>query len=125
MKKHSSLSAREIVLAFVVLLGVILVFAFFDFLAHLVSEEYAVPDYYFRNKILFGTALAFITWFFVRHWRPVLKAMALSVVVAFLLQVRYFLEGYSLDFVILFLFVHGAILFLVSWLFFRLLRDKI
>lgn len=43
------------ILILAILFVVVLVFTFFDYLVHNLSENYAVPSYYFRNKIIFFT----------------------------------------------------------------------
>lgn len=107
----------SIVLAVVI---VILIFTFFDYLIHQLSEEYAVPSYYFKNKIIYGTIIGLIAYYFVRNKKLLVKSLFFSAVVSVLLQARYFLEGYSLEFVIEFLFIHFAILVLTSFVVFYL-----
>lgn len=107
-------------LSFFIVLGIILIFALVDYFFHQLSEEYSVPPYYFPNKIMYGTIIGFITyWLFIPMKNPWLKSLIFSAIIAILLQIRYFLEGYPLDFVVLFLFIHFAILWLVSWVTFK------
>jgi hypothetical protein len=109
---------------FFIILGIILLFTFFDYLVHLISHEYSVPTRYFPNKILYGTIFAFISYLFVKNKKPLVKSLIISLITVILLQIRYFLEGYSLYFVILFLFIHFIILFITSFLTFKLLSTK-
>lgn len=124
-KKRKSFNYQQIILALIAVIIIIAIFGFFDFLAHSTSEKYNVPDYYFRNKIIYGTLIGFITWFFIKNKPIIEKALIFSAVVSILLQIRYYLEGYALSFVILFLFIHFIILTIVSSMIFWLLRKNI
>ena len=122
MKKGESVKARTNYLKiFIVVLGIILIFTAIDYLTHLTSAEYAVPSYYFRNKIIYGTIIGFIAYLILRKQKPLKKSLIFSASVAVLLQIRYALEGYALEFVILFLIFHFVMLFPLSWLAFRYL----
>ena len=127
MKKHFNKSAlfRKLALAVLVVFAVILAFAFIDFLIHSLSEEYAVPSYYFRNKIIFGTIIGLITYYIIRKTPLLAKALLFSAIVSVLLQIRYFLEGYPIKFVVEFLFIHFAILLPLSLLVFYLFRKRL
>jgi hypothetical protein len=114
---------KGIVKVILVVLVIIIVFTFIDYLFHLISEEYSVPSYYYKNKVIYGTVIGLITYFFIRNKNLLKKALIFSGVVAVLLQIRYYLEGYALDFVVLFLFVHFAILLIISYFMFKVL-DK-
>lgn len=113
---------KSYILAFFVILGIILLFAGIDFLAHKLSHEYDVPSYYFRNKIIYGTIIAFIAYLFLKNKKPFMKALGVSAITCVLLQIRYYLEGYPLDFVVLFLFIHFVILLSISWLAFKFIK---
>ena len=115
----SKAKIKELVLIFVVIFAIILLFVFVDFLLHSLSEEYAVPPRYFPNKIIYGTIYGFFIFLLVRKKNPFIKSLLFSLTVDFLLQTRYFLEGYPFDFVFLFLILHFFILFPVSWIFFK------
>ena len=99
---------------------VILIFTLVDVVVHSLSEEYSVPDYYFRNKIIFGTIIGFATYLIVKKKKLLIKSLIFSIVISFLLQTRYFLEGYSLKFVIEFLFFHFLMLLPVSLICFKI-----
>ena len=110
---------------FFFIFSIILIFAGIDFLFHTLSPEYSVPQRYFPNKILYGTIIGFIAYLFIHKIRSnYTKAVILSTIVAVLLQIRYFLEGYALDFVILFLIIHFFILFVLSYLSFSRIKQK-
>ncbi len=115
---------KNLFLIFLIIFVIILLFAFVDFLFHSLSEEYAVPPRYFPNKILYGTIYGFIIFLLVRKQSPFTKSLLFSLIVDISLQTRYFLEGYPLDFVFLFLILHFLILFPISWVFFKLIKDK-
>lgn len=111
-----------------IILAIIFVMAVFytlDYFSHALSEEYAVPSYYFKNKIIYGLLFMFVTYFFVRKSSPIKKSIWISTITAILLQANYFFQGYPLDFVILFLFLHWIMIFLPSLLAFYLLKDKL
>ena len=104
---------------FLFILAIVLIFAFIDYVVHSLSEEYAVPSYYFTNKIIFGTLIGFGAYIFIQKTKPEIRALIFSAIVAILLQVRYFLEGYSKEFVLEFLAYHFLMLLPVSWIFFK------
>ena len=108
----------------VLILIIILIFTLIDIFVHSLSEEYAVPDYYYRNKIIFGTLIGFITYFFVKKKKLLTKSLIFSAVVSILLQIRYFLEGYSKLFVFEFLVLHFLMLFPVSLIIFKTLENR-
>lgn len=117
--------AKKIILSILLVLLIILLFALVDYFLHQLSEEYSVPDRYFTNKVIYGTIIGLIAfWLTVKMKKIWLKSLIFSGLVAVLLQIRYFLEGYPLDFVILFLFIHFAILWLISFLSFKFFRKN-
>jgi hypothetical protein len=117
--KSKPISYERMSVALVLMLEIILVFTFFDYLAHSISPDYAVPSWYFVNKIIYGTIIAFITYLFIKN-KPILpKSLILSAVTTVLLQIGYLVRGYPLSFVLLFLVIHFIILFVVSWVAFR------
>lgn len=120
-KKHNSFFEEYTKIIFTIIL-IILIFTFFDFLIHQLSEQYSVPSYYFRNKIIFGTFIGIAAYLLLRNKKLIGKSIGFSAIIAILLQTRYFIEGYSLKFVIVFLFIHFFVLLIVSYLVFRLLK---
>ena len=124
-KKEIKLERKKYISIFLVIFLIILIFTFIDFLIHSLKEGWSVPDYYFRNKIIFGSIIGLITYFFVKNKRLLIKSLIFSVVVSILLQIRYFLEGYSIKFVIEFLAIHFIILFVVSLIIFKFLEKLI
>ena len=109
-------------LIFSVILFIILLFTLVDYFIHLLSEEYSIPPYYFRNKIIFGTIIGLIIHFFIKKQKPLVKSLIFSAMISILLQIRYFLEGYSRTFVFEFLFFHFLILLPISFIVFILLK---
>lgn len=112
---------KKIIITFLIILGIILVFTFFDYLVHSM-QEYAVPSYYFRNKIISGAIIGFIAYLIFRKQRQFTKVLLFSAIISILLQIRYALTGFSLSFVIDFLFIHFAILFVISLIAFKFLN---
>lgn len=110
--------------AFVLVLLAVLLFTFIDFLFHLISEEYAVPGWYFRNKIIFETLYVCLAYWLFRKLNPALSSFLTAIITATLLQARYYFLGFDLEFVILFWGIHALILWPVLWLFFAY-KDKI
>ncbi len=122
MKHKQNLKRIGIIL--LVILAIILIFTFIDYFFHQLSETYAVPERYFTNKVIFGTIIGFITYLLTQKMKPWMQTVIFSVTVSTLLQTRYYLEGYALDFVLLFLGIHGGILLVISYWPFAWLKHK-
>jgi hypothetical protein len=69
---------------------------------------------------------AFFIYLILRKWKIALslKSFVFSALIAGILQARYYYEGYPLDFVIEFLFFHFFILWVVSYIVFRVLKKE-
>lgn len=94
------------------LLTVILLFTVGDYFVHSLEEYWSVPPHYFWNKVPAAYLLAIIGLFLSTKIRNIwLKTTIVGGFTAVLLQGKYFIQGYPLDFVILFLFIHFAILY--------------
>lgn len=119
MKKQNDLNFKRLLVVFIVVFLAIVIFTLFDYLIHSISDGFSVPDRYFRNKIIYGTLIGFVAYFFIRKFNPINKALIFSAAVAILLQIRYLLEGYSIKFVLLFLGIHFIVLSIVSWVAFE------
>lgn len=100
--------------ALILVTAIILVFTLLDFLAHDLSESFAVPEYYFRNKIIFGIIYGFAIYMLTEKMKPLKRALTFSGIIAILLQVRYYFEGYAKWFVFLFLGLHFLMLLVSS-----------
>ena len=119
------LNFRNLILILLFVFVIISIFSLVDYFAHSLSEKYSVPSWYFRNKIIFGTMIGFIAYLWVRKKGLFTRSFVFSLLISVLLQTRYFLEGYPLDFVILFLFIHFIILLPVSLIIFKLAGNLI
>lgn len=117
LTSKNELSIRKLGHLILTIIIIILIFAFFDYLIHSLSEEYSVPNHYFKNKIIFGTAWGILVYFLLSKWKTStsVKSLFFSILISIILQIRYFYEGYSLDFLIEFLFIHFGILWIVSY----------
>ncbi len=128
MRKEDRLDFGRGVYIIISVLLIILVFAGIDYFVHSLNEaDWGVPGYYFTNKIIYGIIWGLVAYFLIRRWKAVKKIRSLifSVVVAAILQIRYAYEGYSMSFVLLFLVLHFLILWPVSYLIFRFMKERI
>ena len=108
----------------ILLLIVILLFTIADYFIHGLGNTWGVPDYYFKNKIPFGFLWGIVGLLLAGKFQSIwAKALMVSGVIAITLQLRYFLEGYALGFVLLFLLFHFVILYFLSVGMFKIL-DK-
>lgn len=96
-----------------VYLGLLIVaFAGIDYFIHALRPEWAVPEYYFRNKLIFGWLWSLVAWLLAERFSGLwTKSLIFSALVAVVLQARYYWEGYPLDFVLIFLAIHWLIIF--------------
>jgi len=115
---------KEYIIFFFISFIIISILTIIDYFIHSLSPDYAVPSYYFRNKVIFGAIIGFIVLIFAQKLSINKKSAVFSAVVSLLLQVRYFLEGYPKKFVLEFLFIHFLILLPVSWIIFKLISIK-
>ncbi len=113
--KKEQFGFKQGFVALVFILELILVFTFFDYIIHTISPDYAVPSYYFSNKIIYGTAIGFITYLFVRKRPVAAKSAIIAGATSILLQIRYAITGYPLSFVLLFLVIHFALLYVITY----------
>ena len=104
---------RSIVQQAILILSVICIGTVGDWFAHDASPLFAVPEYYFPHKILYGSLIALLALWAYRHFVPSDRWLAFCVTLttAILIQVRYFLQGYDLTFVLLFAGVHFIVWF--------------
>jgi hypothetical protein len=94
-----------------------------DWIVHQMSPAFAVPDWYFPHKILYGTLIGFAAVLVVGRYtkRYRWQAFWMALIVAVLLQIRYLLLGYPPSFVYFFLGVHFVVFFLCALVLFRYL----
>lgn len=102
-----------------ILLIVILLFTIIDHAIHGLQNSWGVPDYYFKDKIPAGFFWGIVGLFLAKKFRSIwLKSLVLASVIVVTLQGRYFIEGYALDFILIFLLFHFLILlFLLAGMF--------
>lgn len=105
---YSVSMTNKIIGTFLFVFLVVLIGTGIDFLVHNIRAEYAVPNYYFPDKIIFGTLLgAAIYWLVSRKIESrFFSALVFGALLSSILQIRYFIEGYPLSFVLVFLGVH-------------------
>lgn len=102
------------------LILLILLFAVVDYIFHSLSEKWAVPEYYFKNKIIYGFLWSIpALWVSLKFKKVLLKSLAFSSIISIILQLRYYIEGYPLDFVLIFLVIHFVILYILSLIMFK------
>ena len=96
------------------MLIVVLVATTIDYVVHSLSESFYVSFDYFTNKVFFATIWGIVGVFVFRNYikNPTKLAIATSAFIAVVLQTKYFLQGYPLFFVFLFMFLH-FLMFLV------------
>lgn len=118
---------RSIVEQVILVLAVISIGTVFDWFAHGVSPRFAVPEYYFPHKILYGTIIGLLALWAYRRFLTSDRwlAFAVTLTVAILIQVRYYLQGYDLTFVLLFAGVHFVVWFVPAVLLFPIFRKAI
>jgi len=100
----------------IVLLGTII-----DYAVHSSSQRFFVLLEYYPNKIIFGTFWGFVSFKILRRWikTPMALAVSMCAFVSIVLQTKYFLQGYAVDFVILFMFLHFGMFILPAVPIFR------
>ena len=96
------------------MLIVVLVATTIDYIVHSLNESFYVSFDYFTNKVIFATVWGIVGLFIFRNYikNPTKLAIATSAFIAVVLQTKYFLQGYPLFFVFLFMFLH-FLMFLV------------
>lgn len=109
------LTFKEVLLRFVFLLGAVLVFTFFDWIVHSSWSYLEVPGFYFMNKIIYGTLIAFLASLAFRKPSIPKQAAIITLVTVGLLQVRYILYGYTLLFHVIIVAEHLFFMFFSTW----------
>ena len=96
-----------------------------DWVVHHANAEFYVPFLYYRNKIIFGTILGFAVLKIVSRWTTNYRWQAfwMSLIVAILLQTKYFILGYELFFVFLFIPIHFLVFLIPSSVIFKKFRS--
>jgi hypothetical protein len=110
-----SLKLKKSIFIGIVLLILILLFTIVDHFLHGLDNAWSVPDFYFKDKIPFGFLWGIVGMLFARKIKNLwCKAVIFSGIIAVTLQFRYFIEGYALSFVLLFLMIHFIVLYFLS-----------
>ena len=107
-----------------IMLLVLCIGTIFDWFAHQASPSFGVPSSYFRNKILFGTIIGFVALEILRKFVRSDRWLAFgsTLTIAILLQTRYYMEGYDLNFVFLFMGIHFVVFFLPALVLFHFFK---
>ena len=123
-KRNKKSNWKNISFTIAVIILIILIFSFFDYLVHSLKDSYSVPSYYFKDKIIFGIIWGLIVYFVIikRISSLAYKSIAFSALISIILQVRYAYEGYPINFVVLFLFIHFFIIWIIAYLGFRIIN---
>ncbi len=81
-----------------------------DYVVHSLSPSFAVPGYYFSNKIIFATLLLAVgVWLFWNVHSAWKKSIVITAWFAVLLQTRYAITRYPLWSVLFFAVVHFVV----------------
>ena len=68
MKKRSGLNLKNVLAIIFVNISIILVFTAIDYLTHHLNwTSLAVPEYYFRNKVIFGVLIGIVAYLILRN----------------------------------------------------------
>ena len=110
---------KDYIKLLVLTLVIILIFTAIDAIFHIVIPEFAVPSWYFRNKIIYGTLIGFISLIFLRKKKIFIRSLLFSAIVTVPLQIRYAYYGYPLYFHLFFIPAHFLILLGASYIIFK------
>ena len=121
-RKEEFIGSRRMSLALIFILEVMLVFSLLDYAAHSLSSTYSIPSYYFGSEIIYGTVAGFLVYVLIKKEKLLKKSLIFSAAMAIILQIAYIYLGYSWNFVLTFLVVNFALMFLVSYIGFRVTR---
>lgn len=89
------MNTKQLITRFGLVLLTVLVFTFFDWLVHANVPSLSVPSWYFRNKIIFGTIIAFATSLVLRKQTILRQSLIVSLITVVLLELRYAFLGYA------------------------------
>src|SRR3972149_5667164 len=108
----NKINFKNIIIKFFAILSAILIFTFLDWIVHQSFSFLAVPKEYFTNKIIYGVLWAFLASLVFRKKSIPVQAALITIITVALLQVRYFLYGYSWLFQIVIIPMHLILLYL-------------
>jgi hypothetical protein len=121
-KKESFFGSKRMSLILIFVLEVMLVFAFLDYFAHLLSAAYAIPSRYFGDEVIYGTIAGFFAYIIVKNKKIFQRSLLFSALMAVCIQLVYLSIGYSLSFVLTFLLINFITMFIVSYIGFKLAK---
>lgn len=125
VNKRKKLDWAKIILALIASVVIVLLFTLVDYFTHSLSPSYSVPSYYFRDKIIFGTFWVLVAYYFVGKREILPRSLIISAFTAVVLQIRYYLIGYPLNFVLSFLVLHFIMLFISCLIVFTLMKKQL
>ncbi len=115
---------REIKYKILKQLGLVLIIVtvatLIDFIVHSSNARFYVEFEYYRNKIIFSTLWGLVLLIIFRKINNMtIKAFIFAGFIAFVLQIKYFFQGYDRFFVFLFLFLHFFMFLIPAWIVFK------
>ena len=122
ISKGSFFGSKKMSITLIFVLEIMLIFTFLDYLAHSISTSYAVPASYFGSEIIYGTIFAFFAYLFVKSKKLTEKSFTFSAIMAVGIQLVYLSLGYPLSFVLTFLIINFALMFVVSYFWMKVKR---
>ena len=113
---------KKIPLQILLMLVMMGVATYIDYLTHSANERFFVETEYYRNKIIFGALWGLVGFYVFRIWVKNLDILAVlvSLVIAVSLQTKYFFQGRPLDFVFIFMGLHFLMFVFPTFTMFRL-----
>lgn len=107
------------------ILIIVIIATIIDYIVHSSKPSFYVPTEYYINKVIYATIWGFLGLAVIRNWiiSPAKLAVGMSAIIAIVLQTKYFLQGYNLFFVFLFMFLHFIMFLIPSIIIFRKYPD--
>ena len=113
---------ENILLRFVLIVIAVLVFTFFDWIVHSSSAYLAVPGYYFKHKIIYGTLWACIASLVFRKVEIKKQAFLITAITVGLLQLNYIYLGFPLLFHLIIVTEHFFFMYLATYFALKMLK---
>ncbi|MBI2449115.1 hypothetical protein HYV49_02355 [Candidatus Pacearchaeota archaeon] len=99
---------------------IVIIATIIDWMTHSLSPRFYVTFEYYRNKIIFSMLWGIVILFVFRKMKNLTgKAFIFAGIIALVLQVKYFLQGYDRFFVFLFMFLHFFMFLAPAWIIFK------
>jgi hypothetical protein len=118
-KKESFFGSKRMSLILIFVLEVMLVFAFLDYFAHLLSAAYAIPSRYFGDEVIYGTIAGFFAYILVKNMKILSKSLMFSAIMSIGIELVYLSLGYPWSFILTFLVINFVVMFVVSYFWLR------